>query len=511
MLSLIDSGTITANSTSLALVTAATALVGVWVWSQQKPRKDFPPGPKGWPLLGNILEFAGTKAAYDVLTEHAGTYGNIFSIRIGQRWTVVLNGVAVIKEALLKKGVEFANRPTSFTIDLVTEGGKSIVFGQFTPTWKLHRKLAFSAFRTLATGSNERFEKLVYSIVPGLTKCLESKGSEPFSPRGTLASSIYNILATMCFGKQYEFGGPELQVWIDLNREGTEMIGNGLAADYIPIMKHIPTPGMKRVLKLFDVFLGSIQKEIEEHRATYDLSREPKDLIEMLFQARQEMEDEGSDNMDLVTDTHIKQTVSDVFGAGTDTSIFTMTWAVNLLVQYPEIQAKVAAEVDKVVGRDRLPSLADRENLPYTTATLYEIMRYSSIVPLSVPHATSKDVEIGGYTIPEGTWVLVNLYSMHFDEKLWDEPKKFKPEHFLDETNSVRLHPEGFMPFSTGRRVCLGESVAKAELFLLFSWLFQHFTFAKAPGKEDVDYSEPSPVALARMVKEFDVVVKKRF
>lgn len=84
-------------------------------------------------------------------------------------------------------------------------------------------------------------------------------------------------------------------------------------------------------------------------------------------------------------------------------------------------------------------------------------------------------------------------------------------EHFLDETNSVRLHPEGFMPFSTGRRVCLGESVAKAELFLLFSWLFQRFTFTKALGKEDVDYSESSSVSLARVVKDFDVVVIKRF
>lgn len=71
---------------------------------------------------------------------------------------------------------------------------------------------------------------------------------------------------------RYEFGGPELQVWIDLNREGTEIIGNGLAADYIPIMKHIPTPGMKRVLEVFNVFLGGIEKEIEEHRATYDVS-----------------------------------------------------------------------------------------------------------------------------------------------------------------------------------------------------------------------------------------------
>ena len=81
--------------------------------------------------------------------------------------------------------------------------------------------------------------------------------------------------------------------------------------------------------------------------------------------------------------------------AGTDTSIFTMQWCVGLLVEHPEIQEKVAQEVDRIVGRDRLPSLDDREKLTYTTATLYEVMRYSTIVPLAVPHATSTDVQIG--------------------------------------------------------------------------------------------------------------------
>ncbi|KAJ8021825.1 Cytochrome P450 1B1 [Holothuria leucospilota] len=104
-----------------------------------------------------------------------------------------------------------------------------------------------------------------------------------------------------------------------------------------------------------------------------------------------------------------------------------MLWCIGLLVQHPDVQAKVAAEVDKVVGRDRLPCLNDRDNLPYTTATLFEVMRYSSIVPISLPHATTKQVQIGGYTLPEGTWVLVNLYSMHYDEKLWDNPFQFKP------------------------------------------------------------------------------------
>ena len=87
-----------------------------------------------------------------------------------------------------------------------------------------------------------------------------------------------------------------------------------------------------------------------------------------------------------------------LFPAGTDTSIFTMHWCVGLLVQHPEVQAKVAAELDSVVGRDRLPSLNDRDNLPYTTATLYEVMRYSNLVPLAVPHATSTDVEFGEYS-----------------------------------------------------------------------------------------------------------------
>lgn len=87
----------------------------------------------------------------------------------------------------------------------------------------------------------------------------------------------------------------------------------------------------------------------------------------------------------------------------------------------------------------------------------------------------------------------------------------FVAEHFLDDSGNVVLHHEGFMPFSTGRRVCLGESVAKAELFLLFSWLFQHFKFQKPAGMEDQNYSEGYAMALTHMPKPYKVVVEKRF
>ncbi|KAJ8049048.1 Steroid 17-alpha-hydroxylase/17,20 lyase [Holothuria leucospilota] len=147
MIGTADLGAIVANSTSLTLVFVAIALVTMLVWSQQKPRKDFPPGPRGWPLIGNLLEFRSEKAPHLIFLEYAKEYGEIFSIRARQRWTVVLNGASVIKEALLKKGVEFADRPKCLSRDLFSKGAQDIIFGQFSPRWKLHRKLAFSDFR----------------------------------------------------------------------------------------------------------------------------------------------------------------------------------------------------------------------------------------------------------------------------------------------------------------------------------------------------------------------------
>lgn len=282
------------SATSIILVAIGTALIAILMWSQQKPGKNFPPGPRGWPILGNILEFSGKKPPYVIFMEHGQKYGNIFSIRMGQKWAVVLNGAETIKEALVKK-VEFANRATSYSISLFAGNGKDLLFGQYTPSWKLQRKIANTAFRSLATGNDERFEKLVTSVIPGLSELLNSKGSEAFDPSKMLSFSIYNILATICFGKQYSFDSPDLLTLIRVVREGMELVGNGLIADFIPILKYIPTPAARKVKQFFGEFSDLVQQELDEHRAKYNEASEPRDLIEMLFQAQQEMREEGED------------------------------------------------------------------------------------------------------------------------------------------------------------------------------------------------------------------------
>ncbi|KAM5247023.1 vitamin D 25-hydroxylase isoform 2-T2 [Ctenodactylus gundi] len=135
---------------------------------------------------------------------------------------------------------------------------------------------------------------------------------------------------------------------------------------------------------------------------------------------------------------------------------------------------QVWKEIDLILGPSRQPSWDDKCKMPYTEAVLHEILRFCNIVPLGIFHATSEDTVVRGYSIPKGTTVITNLYSVHFDEKYWRDPEVFYPERFLD-SNGYFVKKEAMVPFSLGRRHCLGEQLARMEMFLFFTALLQRF------------------------------------
>lgn len=143
---------------------------------------------------------------------------------------------------------------------------------------------------------------------------------------------------------------------------------------------------------------------------------------------------------------------------------------------------KVQGEIDAVIGRDRVPSLTDKGCLPFTEATIMEVQRMTVVVPLAIPHMASETTVFRGYTIPKGTVVIPNLWSVHRDPSVWDTPDDFNPSRFLDEQGKL-MRKEYFIPFGIGRRVCMGEQLAKMELFLMFTNLMQAFTFRLPNGK----------------------------
>ncbi|KAM4606925.1 cytochrome P450 2D17-like, partial [Discoglossus pictus] len=202
-----------------------------------------------------------------------------------------------------------------------------------------------------------------------------------------------------------------------------------------------------------------------------------------------EMEKAKGDKESSFNEKNLVFTPVDLFTAGTETTATTLRWALLYMLLYPEVQTKVQAEIDQVIGRTRRPTMGDVLSMPYTNAVIHEVQRCGDITPLSFQHMTYRDTEINGYFIPKGMVVLTNLSSVLKDEKVWERPLQFYPEHFLDADGNF-VKREAFMPFSAGRRSCVGEQLARMELFLFFTILLQNFTF-QIPNDQPPPSEEP--------------------
>ncbi|XP_071486275.1 steroid 17-alpha-hydroxylase/17,20 lyase-like [Diadema antillarum] len=485
--------------------TLGVLLVSMAIWSVSRPSR-FPPGPRGLPIVGSIFDMTDNPEV--VFGKWAKKYGDIFGLKVGQRWMVVLNRKDVIKQALIKQDVEFAGRPDFYSMELFTEGFKDIAFSTYTDTWKLHRKLGHTALRHFATG--KPLQKLISSVYPKVEKELAENGEKPIDTRLLLTLIMYNVFSQMCYGKSYDLHDPNVKDWMRMNDELNANFGLGLAADYFYWAKYFPTSGPRLMKALTVDFEKFVESELAQHKEqSYDPDN-ISDFYSMLLKAQEDAKREG-ENVDKLTDVHILQTILDIFSGGIQSTVDTLYWAFALMSEYSEIQKKAQTEIDSVIGRDRVPTIEDRGTLPYTEATLYEVMRYSTVGPLSLPHSTICDAKIRDYVIPKGAIVMINLHSMHFDPQEWDDPDSFKPDHFLDEAGTVRQHPPSFMPFGAGRRTCLGEAAAKADLFLIFSWFLQNYTFSKVPGKESENVINLIPQTVAgRILEPYEIVIKER-
>ncbi|MBZ0288893.1 MAG: cytochrome P450, partial [Anaerolineae bacterium] len=196
------------------------------------------------------------------------------------------------------------------------------------------------------------------------------------------------------------------------------------------------------------------------------------DLLSMLLMAR---DDEGSG----MTDKQVRDEAVTLFGAGHETTAVTLSWAIYLLAQHPEIAAKLRAEVDQALG-GRAATLDDLANLSYTEMIVKEAMR---LYPPA--WGTSRelidDVTINGHTIAKGNVIIMSFHALHRDARWWDEPERFQPERFQPE-NEKKLHKYAYLPFGAGPRVCIGNAFAMMEAKLVLATIAQHFEWSLVPG-----------------------------
>uniref|UniRef100_A0A2I3T1D4 Cytochrome P450 n=1 Tax=Pan troglodytes TaxID=9598 RepID=A0A2I3T1D4_PANTR len=396
---------------------------------RQRWAARYPPGPLPLPGLGNLLhvDFQNTPYCFDQLRRR---FGDVFSLQLAWTPVVVLNGLAAVREALVTHGEDTADRPPVPITQILGFGPRS--------------------------------------------------QGRPFRPNGLLDKAVSNVIASLTCGRRFEYDDPRFLRLLDLAQEGLKEESGFLreVLNAIPVLLHIPALAGK-VLRFQKAFLTQLDELLTEHRMTWDPAQPPRDLTEAFLA---EMEKAKGNPESSFNDENLRMVVADLFLAGMVTTSVTLAWGLLLMILHPDVQRRVQQEIDDVIGQVRRPEMGDQAHMPYTTAVIHEVQRFGDIVPLGVTHMTSRDIEVQGFRIPKGTTLITNLSSVLKDEAVWEKPFHFHPEHFLDAQGHF-VKPEAFLPFSAGRRACLGEPLARMELFLFFTSLLQHFSFSVPTGQ----------------------------
>ncbi|XP_042219419.1 cytochrome P450 2L1-like [Homarus americanus] len=305
---------------------------------------------------------------------------------------------------------------------------------------------------------------------------------------------------------------PRLLEFENLIREMEASIAHLAIPDIFPwIMYLLPGSLTGRIFhldlqkKTIHKFLNYFNKEIEEHRATLDRD-DPRDLIDGYLMM---MEEKADDPNNTFSEKDLAILVLDLFLAGSETTTNTLTWLFYYLATYPEVQQKMQAEIDEVLPKGTLATLDNKLRMPYTEAVIHETLRKSSLAATGAQHVATRDTQLGGYYIPKGTIVMGAQETVHHDLRYWDRPDKFLPERWLDQQGKFTTKKEGFLPFGVGKRSCLGEALARMELFIFSTTVFQSLTFSQPPGKR-IDLRYEPKVIFTHNPKIQDVLITVR-
>ena len=448
------------------------------------------PGPDGWPLLGNLLQLPRGNSHLE-LTRLAKIHGSVYKLKLASRNVLVVSDYDTIYEVLVKKGKDFAGRPFTWRRINATQGHLGISFSDPTDQWKVARKIVHSSLKMFGSGL-KRIEQLALEITEEFNETFQRKNGKPVDPEPIIYSATIRMISLMTFGEKFADGSKSFMN-VKIACEGLlKAFGNDLSGsvlDTFPWVRFLGNRSFKYMKSTWDNVSILWQNEVLDKLGTWDLESSTSDQSLPVAQALFAFENCTGKNTVQINDMFKKACCIQVVLAGVVSTTCSMLSLLNILVHHPDIQAKIQEEIDDVLG-ERIIGLDHQVNMPFTKATIFELHRYCSIVPINVAHKSLQDTTLADYVISKGTLILLNFWALHHDEQLWNDPFSFKPERFLDENGRLfpADHPnrKHLLAFSAGPRVCIGEALAQSRIFLWIVSLLQKFTLKPAGDRAEV-------------------------
>lgn len=446
-------------------------------WTRSISQK-FPPGPRPLPLIGN-LHLLNLKRPHKTFVELSKKYGSIFSIQMGMKKMVVLTGYETVKDALVNHANEFGERAFIPIFEDINKGfGLPFSHGE---TWKVMRRFTLSTLRDFGMGKRTIEDKIIEEN-EYLIKHFQSHEGKPIDVAVITNAAVANIITSIVLGHRFDYNHPALLKLTKLVTENLRLVGTRMVTLYnlYPFVKFLPGSHKTILQNIKDIHLF-LRKTFLKSRKELN-SDDQRSFIDVFLVKEEE---EKTNRNSHFHEVNLISVVTTLFTAGTDTTSATLQWSCLLMVKYPEIQRKVQEEIERVVGSQQ-PTSGHRKLMPYTDAVLHEVQRFGNIVPLGLPRETTVDVTFKGYFLPKGTYIIPLLESVLYDKTQFEKPEAFNPQHFLDSEGRF-VRNDALMNFGAGRRVCIGETLARMELFVFFATLLQKFTLHLPPGVTQVD------------------------
>ncbi|KAL6296178.1 hypothetical protein ACE6H2_004320 [Prunus campanulata] len=463
----------------------------------QKFNKRLPPSPgPSFPIIGHLHLIK--KPLHRTLAKLSTKYGPILYIQFGSRPVIVVSSPSAAEECFTKNDIAFANRPGLLAGKHLGYNYTTLVWASYGSHWRNMRRIA--SLELLSSHRLQMFHGIradeVRSLVSRVFRGSNGGEFQSLDMKSTFFELTLNVLMRMIAGKRY-YGEhaakrEEAQLFKELVIETFELSGATNIGDFVPALKYVGVTGLEKKLVILQKKRDKFTQDlIEEHRKMQSGSvseQRSKTMVDVLL-SLQETEPE------YYSDEIIRGMIQVMLSAGTETSAGTMEWALSLLLNNPEALAKAQTEIDIEIGQSRLIEEADFARLPYLHGIINETLRMYPADPMLVPHESSEECTVGGYHVPRGTMLLVNMWAIQNNPKLWSQPEQFKPERFLN----VQGERDGFMllPFGTGRRGCPGEGLAIRMVGLALGSLVQCFEWERI-GEEMVDMSEGAGLTMPK-------------
>ncbi|XP_004152576.3 cytochrome P450 71A1-like [Cucumis sativus] len=447
---------------------------------RKKQSPNFPPSPPKLPIIGNLHQL-GT-LPHQSLASLSNKYGPLMLLKLGQTPTLVVSSPRVAREIMKTHDLKFSNRPKTTAPNVMFYSCQDVGFAPYGDYWKKAKKMC-----VVELFSHKRVESFQYVRDEEIDILINKvhKGAncrEGLDLTQLLFQTSNDIVSRCVLGKKFEDENGKNEFRDLYTRRVIELLSAFCVGDFFPNFEWVDVirglvGEMKKVSKIIDGFFDMV---IEDHvikLRSNDRCDDKKDFVDIMLQ---QLNDEDYMFHDHFTRDNLKGILMDMFIGGTDSTATILEWTMAELLRNRNTMKKVQQEIRTIVGKNKKKiETMDINKMEYMKCVIKESLRLHPPVPLLVPRETTDMVDIEGYRVRAGTSVLVNVWAIQRDPKIWENPNQFIPERFMEENKSIDFKGSDFelVPFGSGRRKCpgIGFGIAASECVLVnllywFDW-----------------------------------------